>query len=53
MCVFKIEKYKKSIADTEQDIIKNDADQAAKQQQIILQKQIIETIKTKKATLNY
>lgn len=48
-----IEKYKKSIADTEQDIIKNDADQAAKQQQIILQKQIIETIKTKKATLNY
>ncbi len=48
-----IEKAKKLIKEREQDIIKNDADQATKQQQISLQQQIIETIKTKRATLNY
>jgi predicted HicB family RNase H-like nuclease len=48
-----IEKAKTLIQQREQDIIKNDADQAAKQQQISLQQQIIETIKQKRATLNY
>lgn len=48
-----IEKAKALIQQREQDIIKNDADQAAKQQQISIQQQIIETIKTKRATLNY
>ena len=48
-----IEKAKTLIQQREQDIIKNDADQAAKQQQISLQHQIIETVKTKRATLNY
>jgi hypothetical protein len=47
-----IEKAKALIQQREQDIIKNDADQAAKQQQISLQQQIIETVKTKRATLN-
>ena len=46
-----IEEYKSKIKKMEQDIIKYDADQAAKQQQISLQQQIIETIKTKRATL--
>ncbi|MFN8261170.1 MAG: hypothetical protein U0X41_09580 [Chitinophagales bacterium] len=46
-----IEKSKSKIAKMEQDVLKNDADQAAKQQQISLQQQIIETIKTKRATL--
>lgn len=47
-----IEKAKALIQQREADIIKNDADQAAKQQQISLQQQIIETVKTKRATLN-
>lgn len=47
-----IEKAKALIQQREQDIIKNDADQAAKQQQISLQQQIIETVKTKRASLN-
>lgn len=46
-----IEKAKKTIAENESDIIKNDADQTAKQQQISLQQQIIETIKSKKSSL--
>ena len=44
-----IEKAKALIQQREQDIIKNDADQAAKQQQISIQQQIIETVKTKRA----
>jgi hypothetical protein len=47
-----IEKAKALIQQREQDIIKNDADQAAKQQQISIQQQIIETVKTKRSTLN-
>ena len=47
-----IEKAKALIKQREADITKNDADQAAKQQQISLQQQIIETVKTKRATLN-
>jgi hypothetical protein len=47
-----IEKAKALIQQREQDIIKNDADQAAKQQQISIQQQIIETVKIKRATLN-
>ena len=43
-----IEKAKALIQQREQDIIKNDADQAAKQQQISIQQQIIETVKTKR-----
>ena len=46
-----IEESKSKIKKMEQDIIKYDAYQAAKQQQISLQQQIIETIKTKRATL--
>jgi hypothetical protein len=48
-----IEKAKALIQQREADIIKNDAEQAAKQQQISLQQQIIETVKTKRASLNY
>ncbi|HRH56108.1 MAG TPA: hypothetical protein PLS10_00565 [Chitinophagales bacterium] len=48
-----IEKAKALIQQREADIIKNDANQAAKQQQISLQQQIIETVKAKRATLNY
>lgn len=48
-----IEEAKALIIKREQDIIKNDADQVTKQQQISLQQQIIETVKTKRATLNY
>ncbi len=48
-----IEKAKELIQKREADIAKNDADQAAKQQQISLQQQIIETIKTKRSSLNY
>ena len=47
-----IEKAKKLIQEKEAAIQKNDADQAAKQQQISIQQQIIETVKTKRATLN-
>jgi hypothetical protein len=47
-----IEKAKALIQQREQDIIKNDAEQQAKQQQISLQQQIIETVKAKRATLN-
>ncbi|CAF4443818.1 unnamed protein product [Rotaria sp. Silwood2] len=47
-----IEKAKALIQQREQDIVKNDADQGTKQQQISLQQQIIETVKTKRATLN-
>ena len=46
-----IEESKSKIKKMEQEITKYDADQAAKQQQISLQQQIIETIKTKRATL--
>jgi hypothetical protein len=48
-----IEKAKALIQQREQDIIKNDAEQATKQQQISIQQQIIETVKSKRATLNY
>lgn len=48
-----IEKAKALIQQREQQITKNDADQATKQQQISLQQQIIETVKTKRASLNY
>lgn len=47
-----IEKAKKLIQEREADIIKNDANQSTKQQQISLQQQIIETVKTKRSTLN-
>lgn len=47
-----IEKAKALIQQREQDIVKNDADQVSKQQQISLQQQIIETIKQKRSTLN-
>ena len=46
-----IEDSKTKISKLEQEIKKNDADQTAKQQQISLQEQIIETVKTKRATL--
>jgi len=48
-----IEKAKALILQREADIQKNDADQTAKQQQISLQQQIIETVKSKRASLNY
>jgi len=47
-----IDKAKSTIQQREADIQKNAADQTAKQQQITLQQQIIETVKTKKAALN-
>ncbi len=47
----KIEEAKQSIIKMEQEIVKNDADQAAKQQQISLQQQIIETVKSKRSSL--
>lgn len=46
-----IEKAKKLIQKNEESIQKNDADQAAKQQQISIQQQIIETVKSKRSTL--
>ncbi len=46
-----IEKAKAVIQQREADIKKNDADQVAKQQQINLQNQIIETVKQKRNTL--
>ena len=46
-----IEKAKAVIQQRELDIKKNDADQLAKQQQINLQNQIIETVKQKRNTL--
>lgn len=48
-----IEKAKALIQQREAEIIKNDAEQTAKQQQISLQQQIIETVKTKRTSLNY
>lgn len=51
--VKEIEKAKALIQQREADIQKNDADQTAKQQQISLQQQIIETVKSKRASLNY
>ena len=48
-----IEKAKELIQKREAEIAKNDADQTAKQQQISLQQQIIETVKSKRASLNY
>lgn len=48
-----IEKAKALIQEKEALVQKNEAEQAAKQQQISLQQQIIETMKTKKASLNY
>ncbi len=47
-----IEKAKALIKQREADIAKNDADQTAKQQQISIQQQIIETVRIKRATLN-
>ena len=47
-----IEKAKSTIQQREQDIIKNDAEQQAKQQQISIQQQILETVKAKRTTLN-
>lgn len=47
-----IEKAKALIQKREQDIAKNTTDQATKQQQISLQQQIIETVKTKRTSLN-
>ncbi|MCO5229973.1 MAG: hypothetical protein M9958_02330 [Chitinophagales bacterium] len=47
-----IEKSKSTIAQREQDIIKNEEDQKTKQQQIELQKQIIDAIKTKRSNIN-
>ena len=46
-----LEKAKNLITTLEQDITKNDTNQAAKQQQISLQEQIIDTVKTKKSSL--
>lgn len=46
-----IEKAKALIMEREQDVIKNEAEQIAKQQQITLQQQIIETVKTKRSSL--
>ncbi|MCO5232284.1 MAG: hypothetical protein LC105_10320 [Chitinophagales bacterium] len=46
-----IEKSKSTIAQREQDIIKNEEDQKTKQQQIELQKQIIDAIKTKRSNI--
>lgn len=46
-----IETAKALIIQREQEIVQNDADQQAKQQQINLQKQIVDTIKSKKAQL--
>lgn len=46
-----IEKAKALIQQREQDITKNDADQLAKQQQINIQQQIIETLKQKRNSL--
>ncbi len=48
-----IEKAKELIQKREAEIAKNDADQTAKQQQISLQQQIIETVKSKRSSLNY
>lgn len=48
-----IDKAKAQIQKYEDNIKKNDADQAAKQQQISLQQQIIETVKTKQSSLKY
>lgn len=48
-----IEKAKALILQREQDIVKNNADQATKQQQISLQQQIIETVKSTRAALNF
>jgi|GEM_PF-478385 len=46
-----IEKSKSTIAQREQDIIKNTEDQNTKQQQIELQKQIVEAIKQKRSEI--
>lgn len=48
-----IDKAKAQIQKYEDNIKKNDADQAAKQQQISLQQQIIETVKSKQSSLKY
>lgn len=47
--VSSIEKSKSTIAQREQDIIKNNDDQNTKRQQIELQKQIVEAVKTKRS----
>lgn len=41
------------ISKREQDIVQNEKDQSVKQEQISIQQQIVETVKTKRATLNY
>lgn len=46
-----IEKAKAKIATWESDIVRNTNDQAAKQQQISLQQQIIDTVKSKRSSL--
>lgn len=48
-----IAKAKALIQQREADIQKNDANQSTKQQQISIQQQIIETVKTKRSSLNY
>jgi len=48
-----IAKAKALIQQREADVQKNEADQTIKQQQISLQQQIIETVKTKRSSLNY
>ena len=47
-----IEKAKSLIQQREADIQKNNAEQTTKQQQISIQQQIIETVKTKRSSLN-
>ncbi len=46
-----IDEAKNSIIKYEQEVLKNDTDQATKQQQISLQQQIIETVKSKRSSL--
>ena len=49
----RIDKANAQIQKFEDEVKKNDADQAAKQQQISLQQQIIETVKSKQSSLKY
>lgn len=50
--VSSIEKSKNTIAQREQDLIKNEDEQNTKRQQIELQKQIVDAIKTKRSNIN-
>jgi hypothetical protein len=47
-----IDKSKSTIAQREQDLIKNEEEQNTKRQQIELQKQIVDAIKTKRSNIN-